>query len=133
MTQDVKHRKGKYYIIHIKMKSSKKIAFTLLFQLNKYVLQKFPDFKMESSSALPIQKDESKDGTSLCQNDALRDKDEHILIRQNDSTNNINNSLQSNKKLHDMAMRVDKIAAIFLPLLFLFIGIVYWIAFWSHR
>ena len=116
------------------MKNIRKILSSILYlQCNEMCFTKYLDFKIESSCASPMEKDESKDGTSLCQNDALRDKNEHILMRQHDSTNNINNSQQNNKKLHDMAMRVDKIAAIFLPLLFLFIGIVYWIAFWSHR
>ena len=77
--------------------------------------------------------EETKDGAYLCKNVALRVENGQILMKHNSSTDNKNKFRRNNDKLHERIKQVDKIAAIVLPLLFLIIGIAYWIAFYSHR
>ena len=80
-----------------------------------------------------VEMEETKDGVYLRQNVALRVENGKILMKHNSSSDNKNKFRRNNDKLHERIKQVDKIAAIVLPLLFLIIGIAYWIGFYSHR
>ena len=113
------------------------LSILLFIFQKKLCLWKFPckyeACENESNCVSSIEMEETKDGVYLRQNVALRVENGQILMKHNSSSDNKNKFRRNNDKLHERIKQVDKIAAIVLPLLFLIIGIAYWIGFYSHR